>query len=255
MAQPARVALVTGANQGIGLAIAERLGRDGYAVALNGKRADAVEAAAAKLRESGIEAVALAGDVASESDVASVHARLADRFGRLDVLVNNAGISPRVAGRRPTIEETPLDMWNQTLAVNLTGVFLNCRAAVALMRRSGGGRIVNVGSQAGRMATGFGSAHYAASKAGLIGFSRVLASDVGKDGITVNCISPGRIKTAMAATFAGADQVDQQYIVRTPLGRVGAPADVVGAVAYLVSPEASFVTGTVIDITGGFYMP
>jgi 3-oxoacyl-[acyl-carrier protein] reductase len=177
------------------------------------------------------------------------------RFGRLDVVVNNAGIAPRIAGRSARIEDTPLDYWERTLAVNLTGAFLVSRSAIALMKERRWGRIISMASQSGRMYTGFGSAYYAASKAGLVGFSRVLAGEVGEYGITVNCVSPGRIKTAMAATFANEDTVDQQYIARTPLRRVGHTEDVAGAVRFLASDAAAFITGTVIDVTGGFFMP
>jgi len=250
-----KVALVTGANQGIGLAIAERLARDGMRVLVNGRRDDAVEAAASKLCAAGLPAESMIGDVTIETHVTRMFDEIRARYGRLDVAVNNAGIAPRVDGRSPRVEDTPLDAWERTLATNLTGTFLVSRAAVALMKPCGFGRIINLSSQSGRMYTGFGSAAYAATKAGLIGFSRVLAGEVGEYGITVNCVSPGRIKTAMAATFANEAATDQQYIVRTPLRRVGTTADVAAAVAYLASDAASFVTGTVLDVTGGFFMP
>jgi len=252
---PRRIALVTGANQGIGWAIAQRLAADGMTVVVNGKRPDAVAEAARKLTAEGGHAVGIAADVAQEQAVAGLFDEIRNRLGGLDVVVNNAGIALRTAGRKARVEDTPFEFWERTLAVNLTGAFLVCRAAIPLMKERGGGRIINMASQAGRMDTGFGSAYYATSKAGLIGFSRVLAGEVGAYGITVNCVSPGRIKTAMAASFANADTVDQQYIARTPLARVGVPADVVGAVSFLASDEASFITGTVIDITGGFFMP
>jgi 3-oxoacyl-[acyl-carrier protein] reductase len=251
----ARVALVTGANQGIGFAVAQRLAADGMTVLVNGRRRDAVAEAVRALREGGNQAHALPGDVASGSEVDRMFQEIESRFGRLDVAVNNAGIAPRIAGRSMRVEETPQPDWERTLAVNLTGAFLISRAAIALMKRQRWGRIVNMTSQSGRMYTGFGSACYAASKAGLIGFSRVLAGEVGEDGITVNCVSPGRIKTAMAATFANESDVDRRYVARTPAGRVGYGEDVAAAVSFLVSDESSFITGTVIDVTGGFFMP
>ena len=250
-----RVALITGANQGIGYAIAARLAADGMRVVLNGQRAAAVAEAAKKIAATGADAAGIAADVSSEEAVSRMFEEIGSRYGRLDVLVNNAGIAPRIAGRSARVEDTPLEYWQRTIAVNLTGAFLVSRSALPFMKAQQWGRIINLSSQSGRMYTGFGSAYYAASKAGLIGFSRVLAGEMGKYGITVNCVSPGRIKTAMAATFANADRVDQQYIDRTPLRKVGYPDDVAGAVSFLASDEASFITGAVLDITGGFFMP
>lgn len=253
----ARVALITGASQGIGRAIAERLASDGAIVILNGVRRDPLEKTAAEIasRTDDNQVFAIAADVSDESSVAGMIGDIEARFGRLDIVINNAGISPRLDGKRPTVEVTPLEHWSRTLAVNLTGAFLVCRAALPIMKKGGWGRIVNITSQAGRMNTGFGSAHYSASKAGLIAFSRVLAGEVGSRGITVNCVSPSRISTAMAATISGAEDIDKAYIARTPVGRIGGVEDVVPAVAFLVSDEASFITGTIIDVTGGFFMP
>jgi NAD(P)-dependent dehydrogenase (short-subunit alcohol dehydrogenase family) len=250
-----RIALVTGASRGIGRAIAERLARDGHFVVLNGAGREPLERAAAEIVSGGGQAMAVPADVSDESSVGQMFDVIEARFGRLDILINNAGISPRVDGKKPTVETTPVEHWVRTIAVNLTGPFLVSRAAVPLMRRRGWGRIVNIGSQAGRMNTGFGSAHYSASKAGLLGFSRVLAGEVGEYGITVNCVAPGRIKTDMAATVSGVEEMYKAYIQRTPAGRIGETSDVVPAVAFLVSEEASFITGAIIDITGGFFMP
>jgi 3-oxoacyl-[acyl-carrier protein] reductase len=250
-----KVALITGANQGIGYAVAERLAADGMRVIVNGRRADAVDIAVETLTRTGAEAIGVAADVSDENAVSRMFDEIRSAFGRLDVLVNNAGVSPRVAGRKAKVEDTPLEFWERTLAVNLTGAFLVSRAAIPLMKVRSWGRIINMASQAGRMNTGFGSAYYSASKAGLIGFSRVLAGEVGEHGITVNCIAPGRIKTAMAASFANADDVDRQYIARTPIPRVGTTDDVIAAVSFFASDAASFMTGTVLDVTGGFYMP
>jgi 3-oxoacyl-[acyl-carrier protein] reductase len=247
--------LITGANQGIGFALAQALAADEMRIVVNGRRAEAVEQAARTLREGGAEAVGIAADVSDEQAVARMFEEIESRFGRLDVLVNNAGIAPRLDGRSARVVDMRFDDWQRTIATNLTGAFLVSRAAIAPMERNRWGRIINMASQSGRMYTGFGSACYAASKSGLMGFSRVLAGEVGEYGITVNCVSPGRIKTAMAASFANETDVDEQYIARTPLRRVGTTDDVVGAVRFLVSDAGSFVTGTVIDVTGGFFMP
>lgn len=250
-----RVALITGANQGIGYAVAQRFAADGMRVVINGQRADAVAKAARTLSEAGADAIGLTADVSNEAAVSRMFEEIQSRYGRLDVVFNNAGIAPRIAGRRVRVEDTPLEFWERTLAVNLTGTFLVSRAAIPLMKARRWGRIINMSSQAGRMNTGFGSAYYAASKAGILGFARMLAGEVGEYGITVNSVTAGRIKTAMAGTFANPDDVDRQYIVRTPMGRVGVPDDVSAAVAFLASDAASFITGAILDITGGFFMP
>jgi 3-oxoacyl-[acyl-carrier protein] reductase len=250
-----RVALVTGSTRGIGRAIAARLAADGHIVIVNGSAERATRDAAAHLAESGAQVIGVGADVSSEQSVADLIAEIERRFGRLDIVVNNAGISPRVNGAKPTVETTPLEHWTRTLSVNLTGAFLVCRAGLALMKQGQWGRIVNIGSIAGRMNTGFGSAHYAASKAGVIGFSRVLAGEVGGFGITVNCVAPGRISTDMSASFSNASEIDDIYIARTPVGRLGTPPDVASAVAFLVSDDAEFITGTVIDVSGGMFMP
>ncbi len=250
-----KVALVTGSSQGIGWSIAQRLARDGMVVIVNGQRQEIAEKAAQALRERGSEALALSADVSDEKAVLGLFATIRDRYGRLDVLVNNAGISPRVDGRKALVENTSTDIWERTLAINLTGAFFVSRTAIPLMKGRNWGRIINMASQAGRMDTGFPGAYYAASKAGLIGFSRVMAGELGPHGITVNCVSPGRVVTAMGSTFANAEAVMQQYVDRTPLRKLGMPDDVAGAVSFLASDASSFITGAIIDITGGFYMP
>lgn len=255
MSDNRRVALITGANQGIGLAVAQALAAEGLRVVVNGQRTEAVAQAARTLCENGKDAIGIAADVSDEHAVTRMFERIEARFGRLDIVVNNAGIAPRIGGRSARVEDTPLEYWERTIAVNLTGAFLVSRAALTPMKRNRWGRIINMASQSGRMYTGFGSAYYAASKSGLIGFSRVLAGEVGEYGITVNCVSPGRIKTAMAATFANESAVDQQYIARTPLRKVGTTGDVAAAVRFLASDAADFITGSVLDVTGGFFMP
>ena len=250
-----RVALVTGSSRGIGKAIAARLAAERHTVIVNGAERKAAEDTAAELGAGGAQVLALAADVSDERSVAAMISEIDRRFGRLDVVVNNAGISPRVGGAKPTVETTPVDHWMRTLSVNLTGAFLVCRAALPLMKKGMWGRIVNIGSIAGRMNTGYGSAHYAASKAGMMGFSRVLAGEVGQFGITVNCVAPGRISAGMTATFSNSSAIDDIYVARTPLGRLGEPADVAAAVAFLVSEDARFITGGVLDVTGGMYMP
>jgi 3-oxoacyl-[acyl-carrier protein] reductase len=250
-----RIAVVTGGAQGLGRAIAERLAQENVFPILADIEEDLVHKAARELRAAGLEASALRVDVADESSVANALAEVDERFGRLDILVNNAGILGLNAGERPLVENMPLALWRRTLDINLTGAFLMSRGAVTLMRRGHWGRIVNMSSRTARTRTGPGNSHYAASKAGMIGFSRVLASEVGADGITVNCVAPSKITTAMTLSVAGAQELFDAHIAEITVGRLGVPADVANAVAFLCSEQASFITGIVVDVTGGSFMP
>lgn len=249
-----RVALVTGGGRGIGLATARRLAQDGFALALADIDAARAAASAAALTAEGIAAAGFGCDVSDTASVAAMVADVEARFGRIDVLVNSAGILPRVNGRNPTVEGMPVEIWLQTLAVNLTGTFLVCRAVVPVMKRSGWGRIINISSRSGRMRTA-GNAHYSASKSGLFGLSRVLAGEVGAYGITVNCIAPSRIDTELNRNLENIDALQAQNAAESPLGRLAEPEDVANTVAFLASDQASFLTGTIIDVTGGTYMP
>jgi NAD(P)-dependent dehydrogenase (short-subunit alcohol dehydrogenase family) len=250
-----RVALVTGASRGIGRSIAERMARDGFALLLNASNGKALEATAQEIAASGATVDTFVADISDRDAVASMLARAEARFGRLDVVVNNAAVSLRVEGRPPALEVTPLDHWDRMLAVNLTGPFLVCRAAVPLMKRNRWGRLIFIGSIGARMHTGNTSLPYASAKAGLLGLARLLAAELGRDGITVNTVLPGRIKTGMSDTYSNYEALDIEYTRRTPVGRIGRPEDVAAAVAYLASDEASFVTGAMLDVNGGLYLP
>jgi 3-oxoacyl-[acyl-carrier protein] reductase len=250
-----KIALVTGSSRGIGLAIAKKLLAEGYLVIINGTNNIQLKKICEELAEKYPIVDAMSANVSDENSVVKLFQQIEKKYKRLDVLINNAGISPRLNGNKPTVENTLTDHWIQTIAVNLTGAFFVTRAAIPLLKNSTCGRVIQIVSQAGQMNTGFASAHYATSKAGLIGFSRVLAGELGPLGITVNCVSPGKILTEMAATYSNAALVEQAYIDRTPLQRIGQVDDVVGAVAFLASQEASFISGAVLDVTGGFFMP
>ncbi|OZD87650.1 SDR family oxidoreductase [Rhodococcus sp. 05-2256-B2] len=241
-----RVVVVTGAAQGIGHGVAERMAALGHQVV--GLDHDASQLAKFTAAQ-GIHGIAT--DVSDDAQVADAIRSIEDEYGRLDVLVNNAGISPSHGGRSQPVEDIGLDEWDRVLAVNLTGTFLMCRAALPMMKRGRWGRIVNFSSQGGRTRSLLSGAHYGATKAGLIGFTRVLAGQVGQHGITANCVAPGRIDTLQSRSFGDAEA----YAAQLPAGRLGVPDDIAAAVEYLISDGAGFVTGTVLDVNGGHFMP
>jgi 3-oxoacyl-[acyl-carrier protein] reductase len=246
-----RVALVTGAAQGIGAGIALRLAQEGAQVLLIDIN-DSVHATAASLREAGLRADAVLVDVADETAIRSCVEQGADRFGRIDILVNNAGISPKHQGRKFLVQEMDLAGWNRVMAVNLSSVFVFSQACMPHLARSGRGRIVNISSQSARTRPLSTSAHYAASKAGITGFTRTLANEAGETGVTVNCVAPGLIETELFKAFSAAQREATQ--AQVPLKRLGQPADIASAVAFLASDDAAYITGTTIDVNGGLFM-
>ncbi|MBD0271971.1 MAG: SDR family oxidoreductase [Acetobacteraceae bacterium] len=247
-----RVALVTGAARGLGAAIAARLAADGHPVVL-ADVLDEAEHAAAALRAAGHEARAIRLDVSDEAAVAGLPGQVGDWWGRLGVLVNNAGISPKPEGRARRVRETPTEEWRRVLEVNLTGAFLMSRACIPPMAARRWGRIVMVASQAARTKSRIAGAHYAASKSGLLSLARSLAVELGPEGVTANSVAPGRIDTPMArATAAGTNAA---FLADTPLGRAGSPEEVAAAVAFLASDDASYLTGAILDVGGGSFMP
>lgn len=255
MTDQQRVALVTGGARGLGRAIAERLAQTGARIVLADIQADLAAQTASEFAKNKWDATALPLDVTSEASLASLYKEIDGKFGRLDILINSAGVLGLDHGKRPLVEEMSLDLWNQTINVNLTGTFLATRGAIPLMKRGKWGRIINIASRAARMRTGLGNSNYAASKAGLLGFSRVLAGEVGRDGITVNCIAPSRVMTAMTLSLGGSQEYFDRNIAETAVGRLAEPIDVANAIAFLCSDEASFLTGIVVDVAGGSFMP
>jgi 3-oxoacyl-[acyl-carrier protein] reductase len=245
----ARVALVTGAASGIGLAVARQFLRDGHRTVMI-DRSPEVEGIA---RDLGDNATALVADVGQADAVRAAMKEVDARFGRCDILVNNAGVHPKKDGGKWRIEEIPLEQWNDVLAINLTSSFLFSQLALPLMRRQGWGRIVNVSSRGGRTVSPVASAHYAATKAGMIGFTRILALEAAPDRITANCVAPGPIETAMTA--GSSLEVRAAFAKAVPLGRYGDPQDIASTVAFLASDAAAFITGAVFDVNGGTFMP
>ncbi|MBI4636877.1 MAG: SDR family oxidoreductase [Candidatus Rokubacteria bacterium] len=236
-----RTALVTGGARGIGRAIAERLLRDGARVALVDRDRAAVEPAAAAL---GPTALAIVADVTITEDVERAVQETRDRWGRLDIVVNNAGIT----GRSFPIGELTDDDWREVIACDLTSVFLVCRAAVRVMLAQGGGRIVNIASIAGKEGNPT-LVPYSSAKAGVIGLTKALAKEVATRGILVNAVAPAVIETEMLRQMTK-ETVDY-LIAKIPMGRVGTPAEVAALVAWLASDECSFSTGAVYDLSGG----
>ena len=240
-----RVAIVTGASRGIGRAVARRLAADGAAV-VAAARSDGADGVAAEIRAGGGRSVGVRVDVTDPERIEAMVRTALDEYGRIDVLVNNAGI----VRDRLALRMAPAD-WDAVVATNLTGAFACARAVLRPMIKQRGGRIVNVGSVVGRMGNA-GQANYAASKAGLEGLTRALAREVASRGITVNVVAPGMIGTDMTA---GLDESAQAAMLeQIPMGRLGTTDDVAGAVRFLASDEAAYVTGHVLAVNGGMYM-
>ena len=240
-----RVAIVTGAGQGMGRAVAQRLSADGARVVANDVNEEAAARTAKGIQDAGGEAIAVAGDVTSSGDVANIVDAALDRYGRIDILVNNAGVL------RPTkvidIEE---DEWDWVIAVNLKGTYLCSRAVLPAMRKGGWGRIVNFSSTAGKSTSTVGGAHYTAAKAGVLGFTRHLAREAAAYGVTVNAVCPGLIDTEMVRGTIPDEQA-RAYADSFPIQRMGEPSEVAELVAFLASDRAAYITGASLDINGG----
>ncbi len=241
-----RVALVTGASQGIGRACALELARGGATLAVAARNLDKLNDLVAEIRAAGGTAEAFALDQSDEASIKACAKAVLERLGTVEILVNNAGITRDGLAMRMKRAD-----WDDTLSTNLTGVFLLTQALLPAMLKARWGRILNMTSVVGETGQA-GQANYAASKAGLIGLTKSLARELASRTITVNAIAPGYIETAMTAVLTDAQRAAMLGFV--PLGRPGTEADVAHAVRFLASEEASYITGHTLDINGGLYM-
>ncbi|MBI2191269.1 MAG: SDR family oxidoreductase [Planctomycetes bacterium] len=236
-----RVAMVTGASRGIGEATARVLAAAGARTVLVARQADRLEEIARQLQEAGHHALACPANVSLKAEVHAAVAHTLDQLGRIDVLVNNAGIR----GKSP-LDEMPEQEWNEVLGVNLTGPFLCAQAVVPSMKRQRWGRIINVSSISGQTGGVAGTLPYSASKGGLFALTKTLSRDLAPFGITVNAIAPGQIETGTLST-----ERRESVVKLIPLGKLGQPVDIAYAALFLASEEAGYITGATLDVNGG----
>ena len=241
-----RAAVVTGGTRGIGLAIARALAEDGASVVVSGRDAGRLESAVTEIESVGASALGVAADQSKREDCDRLVDAAKERFGRIDVLVNNAGIT-----RDQLLVRMKDDDWDQVLDTNLRGVFLMIRAAAKPMMRQKSGRIINIASTAGAMGNP-GQVNYSAAKAGVIGLTKAAARELAHWNILVNAVAPGLIETDMAAAIPA--EAREALLQQVPLKRVGAAREVAEVVRFLAGDGAAYVTGQTIHVNGGLYM-
>jgi len=241
-----KVALITGSSRGIGKAAALALAEQGGKIVVNYARAsEAADAVVAQIEEMGTEAIALQADVSKANEVDALVKATMDKFGRIDVLVNNAGITRDTLLLRMKPED-----WQAVIDLNLTGVFLCCRAVSKIMLKQRSGRIINISSVSGLMGNP-GQSNYSAAKAGVIGFTKTIAKELAPRGVTANVVAPGFIATDMTGDLKNTEEI-LKYI---PLGRYGQPEEVAGLIRFLAAdPAAAYITGQVMNVDGGMVM-
>ncbi|HET6215496.1 MAG TPA: 3-oxoacyl-[acyl-carrier-protein] reductase [Acidobacteriaceae bacterium] len=241
-----KTAFISGASQGIGRACAVALAKMGARVALGARNEAKLEAVAEEIVSSGGQAKSFVMDVSDETSIQAASKAAIAHFGRVDILVNNAGIT-----RDNLLLRMKRTDWDAVMATNLTGTFLLTQALLNPMLRARWGRIINVSSVVGRVGQA-GQANYAASKAGLIGFTRSMARELASRSVTVNAVAPGYVETAMTAVLDAKQR--EAMLSHIPLGRPGSEQEVAHAVAFLASPQAGYITGHVLDVNGGLFM-
>lgn len=240
-----RVAWITGASRGIGRAITLRLAEAGFIIVASARSGNA-DAVVDKINAEGGKAVALSLDVTDAVSIPNIAKEVVEQFGRIDVLVNNAGIV-----RDQLLMRMKAEDWDAVLATNLTSVYGCCQSVLRTMMKQRSGRIINISSVVGQSGNS-GQTNYSASKAGLIGFSKSLAREVASRGITVNVVAPGMIDTDMTAGIEG--RAREVLLERIPMARLGLPDEVASVVCFLASHDASYITGQVVAVNGGLYM-
>ena len=241
-----RIALVTGASQGIGRAIALRLAAQGAHVALAARNQEKLAEVAAEIAAAGGTAQVFAIDISNEESIKACAKAVISHFGRIEILVNNAGITRDTLSMRMRRHD-----WDDVLTTNLTGAFLLSQACMSTMLKSRWGRIINITSVVGETGQA-GQANYAASKAGLIGLTKSLARELATRSITVNAVAPGMIATAMTDVLT--DEQKAAMATQIPVGRAGTDVEIAAAVAFLASEDAGYITGHTLDVNGGMYM-
>jgi 3-oxoacyl-[acyl-carrier protein] reductase len=241
-----KVALVTGASQGIGWDIAQALVVAGAKVAVAARTEEKLALLVGEIAAAGGEAIAIKMDVADADQIKAAFKQVIEKFGRLDILVNNAAIT-----RDGLAVRMKVDDWDAVIRTNLTGAHLCIQQALGTMMRARAGRIINVSSVVAQMGNA-GQANYVAAKAGLIGLTKAIAMEIASRNITVNAVAPGFIETPMTDVLS--DKVKEELKTRIPLGRLGVPRDVAASIVFLASDEAAYITGHVLDVNGGMYL-
>ena len=240
-----KVAIVTGAGQGIGHDTALALAAEGVKVCVNDIDGKLGKETAEEICRAGGEAIYVHGDVGVEADIRELFATVARELGTVDILVNNAAVSPKVP-----FEEIPAEQFEEVLRVNLLGALLCSQQAFSQMKEKRWGRIISLSSMAGKFGANKAGVHYAASKAGIIGMTLSLAKRMGPYNITVNCVAPGRINTALTKVLP--QKVQEEIRGQIPLGRIGEPWEVASVITFLASEKAGYVSGACVDVLGGY---